>query len=382
MSSRDRPSSPMAPASRRRRRDSPTPPPRDRDRPISPPLSHAELRPSQGPPPHLAPPISGQNLPGPSYARGGQPHLVPNGAFMYNISNGTASPAGFIPSVGIRPLHTTFHGPIQQIIGQTTEEPITMRPREVGSNNRIRPAESRPRPLRRVSHVPLRPVDPSATPSPLPRLRPPNPNTRNPYPFGVYPIPPRNIPPQPLAAPFGDLAPSAPRRTRPSASRIDDNLLGPPAPGPRMPWPQPPPWSYYVNQDGQLIPDFAPPHNGPGPLNPNDRPARPRIDFFFPFGIMPQEVRPSPEKAKELLRAMKTVGWGMMRRVDRITIAEDGEGGEDEKGWKCGICLEGAEYGLEEVQVEGGGPGVKALSCNHLFHEECLQPWFETNHTW
>jgi len=143
-----------------------------------------------------------------------------------------------------------------------------------------------------------------------------------------------------------------------------------------MPWSGAIPSYFIIGPDGNLQPHFIPPTN---PSNPDDNTRRP-IEFFFPFGITTQAPAPNPEKAKELLRAMKNVVWMDMKRVTRIIIAEEGDvGDEEERGWKCGVCLEGVggeERGLEDET------GVKGLPCNHLFHEGCLQPWFETNHTW
>lgn len=90
-----------------------------------------------------------------------------------------------------------------------------------------------------------------------------------------------------------------------------------------------------------------------------------------------RERRPDPEAAAELLRSLPTVEKGLFKRVERVLVAEqvqDGEEGED-RGWKCGICLEGVEEGAKET-------GVKVLPCNHLFHGDCLEPWLTTNHTW
>jgi hypothetical protein len=89
---------------------------------------------------------------------------------------------------------------------------------------------------------------------------------------------------------------------------------------------------------------------------------------MFPLNI-PSEPQPDPVKAAELLRSLPTLDEGMLKRVDRIHAAEGGD--EENKGWKCAVCLEGAD-----------GDDVKALPCNHLFHQTCLEPWFTTRHTW
>lgn len=94
----------------------------------------------------------------------------------------------------------------------------------------------------------------------------------------------------------------------------------------------------------------------------------------------PQENRPDPEAAAELLRSLPTVSKGLLKRVDKVAAAEQVNNGEEEadddnKGWKCGICLEGVEDDVKET-------GVKVLPCNHLFHGACLEPWFTTKHTW
>lgn len=107
--------------------------------------------------------------------------------------------------------------------------------------------------------------------------------------------------------------------------------------------------------------------------------------FFFPFGLpftfQPPPPAPDPAKAAELLASLPTVGRALLKRVNMVVAAEDAAGGKeyDDRGWRCGICLEGLE---EEAERDEPEQAVKALPCNHLFHEGCLQPWFTTHHTW
>jgi hypothetical protein len=158
--------------------------------------------------------------------------------------------------------------------------------------------------------------------------------------------------------------------------------------GPRMPWQGAIPSFFIMGGDGSLVPHFElPPQLQPHPHtilhNPADGPQRRPVEFFFPFGLAPAvPTAPDPEKAKERLRSLKGVQLRLMKRVDRIVLAEEDElevEEGNEKGWKCGICLDGWESQDKGLDDE---VGVKALPCNHLFHEQCLEPWFATNYTW
>lgn len=124
---------------------------------------------------------------------------------------------------------------------------------------------------------------------------------------------------------------------------------------------------FVVGPDG-LIPRPGQEDAGPAP-------------FAFPFPFLPfmmQPAGPDPAKAAELLASLPTVRRALLRRVDKVVAAEDASNGKeyDERGWRCGICLEG----IEEEPSEGPIP-VKALPCNHLFHGPCLEPWFSSHHT-
>lgn len=124
---------------------------------------------------------------------------------------------------------------------------------------------------------------------------------------------------------------------------------------------------FIVGPDGNLL--------RRGGENVDDAPPAPfPFPFTFPFnpfGFAPGPPPPDPAKAAELLNSLPTVGRALLKRVDKIVAAEDAQRGDsDSSGWQCGICLEGLEVGTT----------VKALPCNHLFHETCLQPWFTNHH--
>jgi hypothetical protein len=52
---------------------------------------------------------------------------------------------------------------------------------------------------------------------------------------------------------------------------------------------------------------------------------------------------------------------------DHSVSAEDVQG-----GLECAICL---------AEFQAGEHGVVSLKCGHVFHRECLQPWFQAHHT-
>jgi hypothetical protein len=135
----------------------------------------------------------------------------------------------------------------------------------------------------------------------------------------------------------------------------------------------------------------APGGGGPGRpgIGPNGRPMQQTMvfvfgpeDFGFNVPLFNQAVPvPDPAKAAELLAALPTIGRPLLRRVDKIITAEDANSSkeEEERGWRCGICLEGLDVDADEP---ASAHPVKGLPCNHLFHEECLQPWFTSHFTW
>lgn len=89
------------------------------------------------------------------------------------------------------------------------------------------------------------------------------------------------------------------------------------------------------------------------------------VFVFVNFGPANPASSSNPAKAAELLASLPGVDAPTLKRVDAVCRAES----EEDEGWNCGICLES----------EGA---VKALPCNHLFHADCLEPWFSTHLTW
>ena len=90
--------------------------------------------------------------------------------------------------------------------------------------------------------------------------------------------------------------------------------------------------------------------------------------------------RADPVKAAELIRALQTVDKNMMARIDKVLSADWSSADadeEDEGGWKCSVCFEGAGDAPTE-----GDRAVKATPCHHLFHAGCLEPWFKTHTSW
>jgi len=163
----------------------------------------------------------------------------------------------------------------------------------------------------------------------------------------------------------------------------------------------------------EMIPPFFGATGIPGPSNgaPGAGEGEGQHEImFFPIGYtffpVSGPTHPGPEKAAELVKVLSNVDIETMEALDlKIRTEEKGQN-QDELGWKCGICLQGlededkpaavdsqnqAEIDKSEVvndreevpdQTKKITTGVKTTPCNHLFHGDCLQPWFERHLSW
>ncbi|GJJ15889.1 hypothetical protein Clacol_010167 [Clathrus columnatus] len=120
-----------------------------------------------------------------------------------------------------------------------------------------------------------------------------------------------------------------------------------------------------------------------------------------------KEREPDLERAKTLLRGMQIVPEGLVRRLERAGGVPGGQGTEDQSAG-CAVCwgplLDGVEPGEWDTAAqkeekgkraaEVGGAEEKqddeddefrgrivALPCAHVYHAECLLPWFARNTT-